>query len=238
LASASVNAVTLFETTTAGAGDARRKRGHRFDGNALLLDPYALAASVPVDLDDSEPAAQLTPGAVCWSTRVSIGSERPGRRLPGRRPSSTRIHPSANCDHPGTFLGVIDKIPYFRELGVTAVELMPVQEFRERSQPLRDPVSGKGLRNYWRYDTISFFAPAGTYAAGTAPGDEVDKFKAMVRELHRAGIEVILDVVFNHTAEGDEHGPLFNFRGLDNEIYYMVGDDKRVYRNFPAAGTR
>lgn len=135
--------------------------GHRFDGNALLLDPYALAVSVPVDLDDTEPAARPTAGR-CLLVNPRFdwqGTARP--RTPWSETviyethvRGLTIHPSANCDHPGTSLGVIDKIPYFRELGIAAVELMPVQEFYQRNRPSHDPVSGRRLRNYWRYDTI------------------------------------------------------------------------------------
>ena len=219
------------------------EEGHRFDGNALLLDPYALAVAVPLDLDDPEPAARPTAGRCLLVNRRFDwqGTARP--RTPWSQTviyethvRGLTIHPSANCGHQGTFLGVIDKIPYFRELGITAVELMPVQEFYQRSQPSRDPVSGQRLANYWGYNTIAFFAPGRTYGSATSPGDEVEEFKAMVRELHRAGIEVILDIVFNHTAEGNERGPLFNFRGFDNAIYYMLGDDKRLYRNFSGCG--
>ena len=150
--------------------------GHRFDGHALLLDPYALAVSVPVDLGDPDPAARPTAGRCLLVNRRFDwqGTTRP--RTPWSETviyethvRGLTIHPSANCAHPGTFLGVIDKIPYFRELGITAVELMPVQEFYQKSQPSRDPISGRRLRNYWGYDTIAFFAPARTYAtAGIA----------------------------------------------------------------------
>lgn len=217
--------------------------GHRFDATALLLDPYALAVSVPIDQGDPEHAG-MPPGGRCLLVNRRFdwqGTTRP--RTPWSQTviyethvRGLTIHPSADCSHPGTFLGVIDKITYFRDLRITAVELMPVQEFYQRSRPPRDPVSGRKLRNYWGYDTIAFFAPARAYATGASPGDEVDEFKTMVRELHRAGIEVILDIVFNHTAEGNEHGPLFNFRGFDNAIYYMLDDDKRFYQNFSGCG--
>ena len=124
---------------------------------------------------------------------------------------------------------LIEKIPYFRDLGITALELMPVQEFDDR---WRGSADTQLLRNYWGYDTIAFFAPARRYATSGSAGCQVDEFKTMVRALHRARIEVILDVVFNHTAEGNADGPLFNFRGLDNAIYYLLASDKRDYQNF------
>jgi isoamylase len=216
------------------------QEGHRFNGTALLLDPYALAVTAVPDPEAVKPPAgrrsllidrrfdweETSRPRTPWSETVIYETHVRG----------LTIHPSADCRHPGSFLGVIDKIPYFCALGITAVELMPVQEFNKRSHPSRDPVSGRALRNYWGYDPISLFAPASAYAADTAPGSQVDEFKTMVRALHRAGLEVILDVVFNHTAEGNQNGPLFNFRGLDNVIYYMLEDDKRFYKNFSGCG--
>lgn len=146
------------------------------------------------------------------------------------------IHPSSGVTHPGTFLGVIEKIPYFRELGVTAVELMPVQEFNENELVVRNPLTGELLRNYWGYNTVAFFAPKESYGTGASPGCQVAEFKTMVRELHKAGIEVILDIVLNHTAEGDELGPTLNFRGIENRIYYMLKSDRRGYQNFSGCG--
>jgi glycogen operon protein len=145
-------------------------------------------------------------------------------------------HHNAKVKHPGTYLGVIEKIPYFRELGVTSLEFLPTQEFNEHEIPRRDPKTGKTLTNYWGYSTVAFFAPKESYAANHDPGGQVNEFKLMVRELHKAGIEVILDIVFNHTAEGNEHGPTFSFRGLDNPIYYILSENKRYYQNFSGCG--
>ncbi|MEO1992686.1 MAG: alpha-amylase family glycosyl hydrolase, partial [Pirellulales bacterium] len=134
--------------------------------------------------------------------------------------------------HPGTYLGVIEKIPYLQSLGVTAVELMPVHEFPIEA-PSRDSVT---QHNYWGYDPIAFFAPHRGYASGAEPGSQVREFKEMVRALHAAGIEVILDVVFNHTAEGNETGPTFSLKGLENRVYYMLDEGGRTYRNFSGCG--
>jgi isoamylase len=202
------------------------EQGHRFDASALLLDPYALAVassagsgrrSVLVDqrFDWDWTTRPQTP----WHHTVIYETHVRG----------LTIDPSANCLRPGTFLGVVEKIPHLRELGITAVELMPVQEFDDRPAV----PSTSGLTNYWGYNTIAFYAPHRRYAASSA---QVDEFKIMVRELHRAGIEVILDIAFNHTAEGNERGPLLNFRGFDNAIYYMLGEDKRTYQNFSGCG--
>jgi glycogen operon protein len=145
-------------------------------------------------------------------------------------------HPNAKVEHPGTYLGVIEKIPYFKELGVTSLEFLPTQEFNEHELPRRNPRTGKTLTNYWGYSTVAFFAPKESYAADRTPGGQVNEFKLMVRELHKAGIEVILDIVFNHTAEGNEQGPTFSFRGLDNTIYYILNENKRFYQNFSGCG--
>jgi isoamylase len=205
------------------------EEGHRFDGKARLLDPYALAIAPPVPGDGR---CLLINRRFDWQ-----GTGRP--RTPWSETVIYETHvrgltidPSANCANPGTFLGVIDKIPYFRDLGITAIELMPVQEFDERISLSRDTP----LRNYWGYNPVAFSAPHRGYAAAAGAGSPVDEFKAMVRALHRAGIEVILDVVFNHTAEGNENGPLFSFRGLDNAIYYLLGEDRREYLNFSGCG--
>lgn len=224
-------------------------RGDRFDGTALLLDPYARSVFLPERARDAalvtSPVALLA-GNGARSHLVDRRFDWQGTTRPRTPWSETviyethvrglTIHPSTCAAHPGTFLGVIEKVPHFRELGITAVELMPVQAFNETGAPLDDPTGDRALRNYWGYDTIAFFAPHGAYATGRVPGGEVHEFKTMVRELHRAGIEVILDMVFNHTAEGSEDGPLFSFRGLDNAIYYMLGEDKRLYQNFSGCG--
>src|SRR5204862_6113774 len=119
------------------------------------------------------------------------------------------------------------QIPHLKALGVTAVQLMPVLEFDELDQTHLDPATGEPLRNYWGYAPVSFFAPKAAYAV--RPGQQVREFKEMVKAFHRAGIEVILDVVYNHTCEGDEHGPTISFRGLDNAIYYMLDKEGRYY---------
>ena len=145
-------------------------------------------------------------------------------------------HPNSGVKHPGTYLGVIEKIPYFKELGITSLEFLPIQEFNEHEYPRVNPRTGQALTNYWGYSTVAFFAPKESYAADRSPGAQVNEFKLMVRELHKAGIEVILDIVFNHTAEGNEKGPTFSFRGLDNPIYYILNDDKRYYQNYSGCG--
>lgn len=146
------------------------------------------------------------------------------------------MHRSSEVPHPGTYRGVIEMIPYLQDLGITSLELLPIHEFDEYEFDRTDPITGRSLQNYWGYNTIGFFAPKGSYAADGGLGEQVREFKEMVRELHRAGIEVILDVVFNHTGEGNELGPTFSFRGIDNTTYYMLEENRRYYRNFSGTG--
>ena len=144
-------------------------------------------------------------------------------------------HPGSGVRKPGTYLGFIEKIPHLVSLGVNAVELMPVHAFYQD-----DHLREKGLANYWGYNTYGFFAPEGSYAAGREPGAEVEEFKTLVKALHKAGIEVILDVVFNHSAEGNEMGPTLSFKGLDNPSYYALtgpaNQPRRYYHNHSGTG--
>ena len=211
-------------------------RGHRFDGNARLIDPYAKALA-------GECLAAGPDGVVRPPKCVVVDEhfDWEGDRHLRRRLSETVIYEmhvrgftrsrSSGVEHPGTYLGVIEKIPYLQSLGVTAVELMPVHEF---------PTTGwYGAKephpNYWGYDPLAFFAPHRGYASSDEPGAQVREFKQMVKELHRAGIEVILDVVFNHTAEGNHLGPTLSFKGLENSVYYML-DPHGGYKNYTGCG--
>ncbi|HWP68454.1 MAG TPA: isoamylase, partial [Rectinemataceae bacterium] len=145
--------------------------------------------------------------------------------------------------HPGTYRGVAEMIDYFRSLGITSLELLPIHEFDTAERFRRNPKTGELLSDYWGYSPLAFFAPKATYAyvdgepySEEDPARHVREFKYMVRELHKAGIEVILDVVFNHSAEGNELGPTLSFRGLDNSIYYILDEDKRLYKNYSGCG--
>jgi glycogen operon protein len=172
-------------------------------------------------------------------TRGLLGAARGKTRAQSRDlpPELPRVR------HPGTYRGVAEMIGYFEKLGITSLELLPIQEFDSAERFRRNPRTGELLSNYWGYSPLAFFAPKATYAYtdGTIqdeadPAPQVREFKYMVRELHKAGIEVILDVVFNHTAEGNELGPTLSFRGLDNSIYYILDKDKRRYKNFSGCG--
>jgi glycogen operon protein len=143
--------------------------------------------------------------------------------------------PSSGVKNPGTFKGIIEKIPYLKELGITAVELLPVFEFDE-TETLRVH-EGKTLTNYWGYSTLSFFAPEADYCVSPEEGSQLIEFRDMVKALHKAGIEVILDVVFNHSNEGNHQGPTINFKGFDNSIYYyLVNGDKQYYMDYSGCG--
>ncbi len=235
------------------------EKGHRFDPDRFLLDPYvkAVTGSFEWDLTGARSRAprapRKTPGRAADASHfpkgivVSDDFDWQGDR-PLNRPlrfsviyeSHVRgltMDKSAGAAHPGTFRGVTERIPYFKDLGITALELLPVQEFDEHDNARVNPLTGEPLSNYWGYNTISFFAPKGRYASTGADGEQVAEFKEMVRALHAAGIEVILDMVFNHSAEGDDTGPTLCFRGWDNSIYYMLDEsDPRLYRNYTGCG--
>lgn len=144
-------------------------------------------------------------------------------------------HPTSVSAHPGTFEGLIEKIPYLKDLGITAVELLPIHEFDENDCPFFDPVTGEKHRNLWGYNTISFNAAKASYAKSGDRHAQNSEFRKMVHAFHNAGIEVILDVVFNHTGEGNQKGKTYNFRGLDNSTYYML-DKEGNYFNFSGCG--
>jgi len=218
-------------------------RGLRFDGEKLLLDPYGLAVAVPYSYDRY---AAGRPGSNIASAMKSVVAD-PLRYdwegdTPLCRPFAETViyelhvggftkHPSSGLSSTrrGTYAGLIEKIPYLKDLGVTAVELLPVFQFDPQAVP-------PGLVNYWGYQPISFFAPHHGYSSHPDPLRVLDEFRDMVKALHRAGLEVILDVVFNHTAEGGHDGPTLCQRGLANDIYYILADDKSRYADYTGCG--
>jgi glycogen operon protein len=234
--------------------------GHRFNFNKLLLDPFATAITrMPMwefdsarGYDSSAPDGDSVPSQVDDASAMPkcVFTQEDFQQHEDLRPRHSwaktviyethvrgfTIHPSAGVAHPGTYRGLIEKIPYFQELGVTALELMPVQEFNEHHVTGINPQPGKPLGNYWGYDPVAFFAPKASYSSSGGVGQQKLEFKEMVRALHGAGIEVLLDVVFNHTAEGNEKGPTLCFRGIDNTIFYMLAEEKRFYRNYTGTG--
>lgn len=207
--------------------------GHRYNAHIYLLDPYARA--FVGDIHDGT--------MKCVAAHLDV--DRPCGRHPLRPMRETIIyethvrgftqHGSSNVAHPGTYRGLIEKIPYLVDLGVTAVELLPINEFGE-TRLGRCSVDGTTeLTNYWGYSSIGFFAPTGRYACSAVVKEHVEEFREMVTAMHDAGLEVILDVVFNHTSEGNERGPTLSFRGIDNSIYYLLGPSGE-YTNYSGCG--
>jgi isoamylase len=217
--------------------------GMRFDSAKILLDPYGRGVAVPKSYcreaarekgDNTASAMKsviLDPRSYDWEGDTPL-----------RQPSSQTIvyemhvrgftrHPSSDVaeEARGTFRGLIEKIPYLQDLGISAVELLPVFQFDPQDCP-------QGRVNYWGYAPVSFFAPHGAYSSRHDPLGPIDEFRDMVKALHRAEIEVILDVVFNHTAEGDHRGPTLSFRGIDNNAYYILEQDRSRYANYSGTG--
>jgi glycogen operon protein len=218
-------------------------RGLRFDGDKLLLDPYGRAVAVPRAYDR---AAARRPGSNVATAMKSVVSDRNGYdwdddRPLGRSFAETIIyelhvrgftrHPSSGVspDARGTYAGLVEKIPYLTDLGITAVELLPIFQFDPQDAPA-------GLTNYWGYQPVSFFAPHHAYSSRHGALLAVEEFRDMVKALHRAGIEVILDVVFNHTTEGGADGPTICYRGFANDTYYILPEDKSGYFDYTGCG--
>lgn len=218
-------------------------RGLRFDGQKLLLDPYGRGLVFPKNYS---PQAAREPGDNAAVAMKSVVVDPFGYdweddsplRLPSARTVIYEMHLKGFTQNPnsgvpearrGTFAGLIDKIPYLRDLGITAVELLPIFAFDPHACRL-------GLVNYWGYQPVSFFAPHPSYSSRQDPLGPVSEFRDMVKALHRAGIEVILDVVFNHTAEGGPDGPILGFRGIDNPTYYILEQDRSRYADYSGCG--
>jgi isoamylase len=218
-------------------------RGMRFDPAKVLLDPYGRGVMVPSNY--SRPAAAQpgdnTPTAmksvVVNSAAYDWEGDTPPRQ-PSVRTIIYEVHVRGFTCHPssavakakrGTYAGLIEKIPYLQDLGITAVELLPVFQFDAQDAP-------PGRVNYWGYAPVSFFAPHQAYSSRQDPMGPLDEFRDLVKALHRAGIEVILDVVFNHTAEGDGAGPTLCLRGIENEAYYILESDRAAYANYTGTG--
>ena len=217
-------------------------KGHRYDPDKILLDPYSNAVAIPASYDRdafSRPGKAALPSMK--SVVVDLSSYDWEGDIPVRRPFSQTViyemhvggftkDESSQVSAPlrGTYLGLIQKIPYLVKLGITAVELLPVFQFDRQEAP-------KGQVNYWGYNPVSFFSLHQGYSSSPDPIKVFDEFRDMVKALHTAGIEVILDVVYNHTAEGAE-GPTFCFRGIDNAVYYLLDGNGNGYLNFSGCG--
>ncbi|MCX6112421.1 MAG: glycogen debranching protein GlgX [Proteobacteria bacterium] len=233
------------------------KGGRRFNPNKLLIDPHARAVVLnnPLQIpemyayDRKSPLADLSfsdlrsdrvaPRACIIRSQPNEGVRHKRRKLKDHiiyemHVKGFSFNKNSGVKYPGTFRGVMEKIPYLKELGITAVELLPIHAFDDQSIVRHNP-DGKALKNYWGYDPVSFSSIHLAYSSFREIREAIKEFKEMVNALHDAGIEVILDVVFNHTAEGNELGPTFSFKGIDNSIYYML-DNGRNYKNYTGCG--
>jgi glycogen operon protein len=234
--------------------------GHRFNVNKLLIDPYSKAVSghyhwnksSAYGYDRNHPDRDLffckiknydthSKSIVVDDRDFDWEGDKP-LHIPMKDTIiyETHVrgftrHPSSKVNHPGSYIGLIEKIPYLKELGITTVELLPVHEFNELEKIETNPLTGEKLVNYTGYSTLAFFAPDSWYSTKREGLTAVREFKEMVKALHKAGIEVILDVVYNHTGEGNEMGPTLSFKGLDNSIYYML-ENGRYYKNYSGCG--
>jgi isoamylase len=219
------------------------ERGLLFDSDKVLLDPYALGVSVPEGYNREAARFPGNNAAVAMkSVVVDPGQYDWQGDAPLRTPFVETVvyelhvrgftqHQNSNVSPAtrGTYTGLIEKIPYLKDLGVTAVELLPIFQFDRFDAPT-------GRVNYWGYQPVSFFAPHHAYSSRTDPRGVIDECRDMIKALHRAGIEVILDVVFNHTSEGGRDGPTFCYRGLANDFYYLLQDDKSQYADYTGCG--
>jgi glycogen operon protein len=218
-------------------------KGMRFDASKVLLDPYGRAVAVPERYrrasaaQPGDNAASAMKSVVADLSRYDWQGDRPLRR-PAARTIIYEMHLRGFTRHPsaglgeglrGTYAGLVEKIPYLQELGITAVELLPIFQFDAQDAP-------PGKPNYWGYAPVSFFAPHLAYSSRPDPLEALDEFRDMVKALHKAGLEIILDVVFNHTAEGDAAGPTLCFRGVDNPTYYLMEEGSLRYANFTGTG--
>jgi glycogen operon protein len=239
------------------------KDGTRFNPAKTLIDPYARAISGDfywqsgdaLGYDNTEPKnpdRHLVPGRVdnvmgaprCVAYKSNFDWE--GDRHPDIPIEESIVyevnvrgftrHHTSESDLAGTYRGFIEKIAYLNELGITAVELLPIFEFDQFDGPFRDPETAERLANAWGYNTVGFFAPESHYSYYGKLGAQIDEFKMLVRELHKERIEVILDVVFNHTREGNHFGPTISFKGLDNDIWYMLTPLPQYYNDFTGCG--
>ena len=219
------------------------EQGHRFDAAKVLLDPYGRAVMYG---DNYSREAAQRPGDNCARAMKSVVVDPRAYDWEGDAPLQRLFagsviyemhvggftrHPNSGVDpkRRGTYAGLVEKIPYLKDLGITTVELLPVQQFDEQDAP-------SGLKNYWGYSPVAFFAPHRGYSSRADPLGPVDEFRDMVKALHRAGLEVILDVVFNHTAEGDHAGPTLSFRGFENRAYYILQANRAFYADYSGCG--
>ena len=244
----------FVENAKQGMGYAYRKNGpfepgngYRFSKNKVLIDPYAKglanklwnrtdACGFGDNLHTSMRSIIIDQNCFNWEDDQSPDIPLEKSIIYEAHIGGFTLDNSSKVKNPGTFLGLIEKIPYLKELGITSVELLPVFEFDETEVSGFDN-NGNKLSNYWGYSTIGFFTPHSQFCVNPDDGKHLDEFREMVKALHQAGIEVILDVVFNHSGEGNHEGPYLHFRGIDNKIYYFLSPESPAYyQNFSGCG--
>ena len=212
------------------------EKGLLYDKKNILLDPYAKAVAGQRFWGDTKSGAyhaRVVQDVFDWGTMPQSSRGMSDLVIYELHVRGFTRHESSGVKNKGTFAGLMEKIPYLKELGINAVELMPIFEFDEMMNARE--VNGKKLLDYWGYNTVGFFAPNTSYTAADEYNEEGTELKTLIKELHDNGIEVILDVVFNHTAEGNEQGSVFSFKGFDNKIYYMLTAEGDYY-NFSGCG--
>lgn len=218
------------------------QEGHRFNKEKILMDPYAKLIAgrdvwgVQPDWNSKyQYRARIVYDDFDWEDDLPLETPVGDLVIYEMHVRNFTCDPSSKVKYPGTFAGIMEKIPYLKGLGVNCIELMPIHEFDEFENSKPSPVDGRMLYNVWGYSNVGFFAPKAAYASTGKFGMQVDELKNLIKQLHANGIEVILDVVFNHTAEGNENGPYISYRGIDNKTYYMLTPDG-YYFNFSGCG--
>ncbi len=215
----------------------------KYNPKLVLSDPYAKALATKSDWGHVgiNEAQEIPRGRIITSSPFDWENDT-FPQIPTNELIIYEMHvrsftqaPSSKVKHPGTFSGIIEKIPYLKQLGINAVELMPIFEWDECELKNKNPKTGAPLKNVWGYSTINFFSPMNRFSTSSGWTSALDEFRSLVKELHKNNIEVILDVVYNHTAEGNEQGPIFSFKGIDNQVYYML-TPQGEYQNFSGTG--
>jgi len=238
--------------------------GHRFNKNKLLIDPYARAISTSYDFANAanygydknaliesdltfsplDSGKSISKAIVVDESKYDWDRDR-HPRIPLKDTIIYEMHvrlftedssSNINEERKGTFSGIIEKIKHLKELGITAIELLPIFEFNLNAPTNTNPETGEKLKDIWGYNPLCFFAVTDNYSKESKPGEQVFYFKDFVKAIHKEGLEVILDVVYNHTGEGNGYGPTLSFKGIDNSIYYMLEDQKRYYANYSGTG--
>jgi isoamylase len=222
--------------------------GHRFDAHKVVIDPYAKAVSTTLwnrgdatghgdNLATSMRSAVVDLDAYDWEGDQPLNRPMAETVIYEMHVGGFTKSPTSGVANPGTFLGIIEKIPYLKSLGVTAVELLPVCHFDPMEFTKPSPIDGSLLYNYWGYSTVGFFTPHPGYCASPEEAAHIREFRDMVKALHKAGIEVILDMVFNHTSEGNDQGPTISYKGIDNSnYYYLTSPDRQYYMDYTGCG--